>query len=70
MNKKKNILPSNCTTLLATSLLLVSCQEEGPATPTEVSGLTEVSKGNYVIAATVGTGNNETNVLLTADRTR
>ena len=68
MNMKKNLFLSTCTTLLATGLLLVSCQEEGPATPTEVSNLTEVSKGNYVIAATVGTGNNETNVLLTADR--
>ncbi|MDM8268874.1 DUF4374 domain-containing protein [Barnesiella viscericola] len=65
--KKFSFIPTS-SILLTASLLLASCQEDGPAVPSGLTGLTEVSKGNYVIAATVGTGNNETNVLLTADR--
>lgn len=54
--------------MLMTGLLFVSCEKDGPAVPSDVAGMTEVSKGNYVIAASVGTGDNATNVLLTADR--
>lgn len=54
--------------MLMTGLLFVSCEEDGPAVPSDVASMTEVSKGNYVIAASVGTGDNATNVLLTADR--
>ncbi len=66
MKKFSFISPSSI--LLTASLLLTACEENGPSTPDSLTSLTEVSKGNYVIAATVGTGNNETNVLLTADR--
>ena len=65
--KKFSFIPTS-SILLTASLLLASCQEDSPAVPSGLTGLTEVAKGNYVIAATVGTGNNKTNVLLTADR--
>ena len=49
-------------------MVFVSCEEDGPATPSGVENLTEVSTVKFVIAASVGTGNNATKVLLTADR--
>lgn len=64
----KNFFFTACIALFATGLLFTACEEEGPSVPTELSNLTEVAKGNYVIAASVGTGTNTTHVLLTADR--
>ena len=54
--------------LMTTGLLLASCEEENAGGSTIANGLKEVAKGNYVIAATVGSGDNATNVLLTSDR--
>ena len=65
---EKKFFSAKLIAAVIAGMVFVSCEEDGPATPSGVEDLTEVSKGNYVIAASVGTGNNATNVLLTADR--
>ena len=65
---EKKFFSAKLIAAVMAGMVFVSCEEDGPTTPSGVEDLTEVSKGNYVIAASVGTGNNATNVLLTADR--
>ena len=66
MNRKS--LLAKCLMLAATGTALVSCSEETITIPTDVAEMTEVTKGNYVVTATVEGSGNSTNVLLTADR--
>lgn len=56
------------TAMMITGTTFISCEENGPSVPSDIDHMTEVPKGNYVIAASVGTGSNVTNILLTADR--
>lgn len=52
----------------ACCLLMPSCKDDDGFVPPALQGLNEVSKGNYVIAASVTGASGSTNVLLTADR--
>lgn len=68
MFMKKNLFLVGYAAVVMTGMLTISCEEENLPGGTGPEGLTEVAKGNYVIAASVVSGANTTNVLLTADR--
>lgn len=65
---KKRIYLAGSVAMAMAGILLVSCEENNTVGSSTSNGLKETTKGNYVIAATVGSGNNATNVLLTSDR--
>ena len=50
---EKKFFSAKLIAAVIAGMVFVSCEEDGPATPSGVEDLTEVSKGNYVIAASV-----------------
>lgn len=52
----------------ACCVFLASCKDDEGFVPPALQGMSEVAKGNFVIAASVTSASGTTNVLLTADR--
>lgn len=65
---KKKFFLAGSMAMAAIGMLLVSCEENNTNGTSFAGTLKEVAKGNYIIAATVGSGENTTDVLLTSDR--